>query len=267
MTGAMFGIIGGVIGGAIAAGSINAGQKRTSSVTRQHRNIVAPLIRRNIEGALAGTGKLPASTGKPGEVELRLKSVNHGLGHSGGQRFAPIVAARYELWDGKGKRIYKGAKEGTSEVGWTQAEYHAKPQLYVDGLERASQAMGRDLAIEMIDELEEWLEQTLKLQPGPSTPARTTHARHGNEHCEAPDRSFGHGGGAHRIHSGQRILTAAVLRMQNEVPRGKGPAINRKGKSEWTSELIDQRCVTRIGKTESGDPRHLRGDVRNAVIN
>ena len=158
VTGAMFGFIGGMVGGAIAAGSIHAGQKRIGSVTRQHRHAVAPIIRRNIEGALAGTGKLPASPGKAGAVELRLKSVNHGLGHSGGQRFAPLVAARYELWDAKGKRIYKGAKGGTSEVGWTLMEYQAKPELYLNGLERASQAMGRDLAVEMIDELEEWLE-------------------------------------------------------------------------------------------------------------
>src|SRR5688500_16636581 len=93
MTGAMCGLMAGVIGGAIAAGSIHSGQKRFEPVTRQHRNAIGPIIQRNIQTALTQTGKLPASTGKSSEIQLRLKSVNHGVGHAGGQRFAPMVAA------------------------------------------------------------------------------------------------------------------------------------------------------------------------------
>ena len=64
-------------------------------------------------------------------------------------------AARYELWDSTGKRIYKGFKGGTSGVAWSRAEYEARPQLYVDGLELASQTLGREIASEVVDELEE----------------------------------------------------------------------------------------------------------------
>jgi hypothetical protein len=158
LAGAMFGIIGGVVGGGIAAASMSSGQHRFRHVTRHHSATIAAIIQKNAERALATIGKLPVSVGAPGEAELRLKTVNFGVSHPGRQRFAATVSATYELWDANGKRIFKGVKAAPSDIAWTRAEYEANPRLYADGVERAAELLGRQIAAEVVEELEYWLE-------------------------------------------------------------------------------------------------------------
>ena len=158
LTGAMFGIVRAVVGASVAAASQSSGQKRFRSVTGPHRAGIKTVVQKVIERNLSSSGKLPAS--KPGakDAEVRLTWLNYGVTHTGQQRFAAIIMGRYEIWDASGKRILKNkaGKTGRSTSSWTSADYNANPRLYTEALSSASEALGRQIADEVVEELEWW---------------------------------------------------------------------------------------------------------------
>ena len=138
MVGAQFGLIGGLVGGSIAAVSIDKGRKRFATVTEPHRPYVATVLRAKMEDGLKQTGKLPLVSGTAPGGGVRFDRIQYGVAHAGEQRFSAIISGEVQVYEPNGAEVWHKLATGGSEVTFTLDEAKANPRVFQTAIEDAA---------------------------------------------------------------------------------------------------------------------------------
>lgn len=145
VVGAQFGLIGGFVGGAIAASNIKSGVKRWAPVTGGRQAQVLQLVRGGVEKQFVESGKLRVSAQGPSDARLAFTSITYGVSHGGKQRFHAAVSAALQMEKPDGKVVWKTGAFATSADQRTIQEFQQHPEAYSAALGDAAGQVVRKL--------------------------------------------------------------------------------------------------------------------------
>jgi hypothetical protein len=144
--GAQFGLVGALVGEAVAASSEGAGRKRFEKVVLSSPLNVRSLVHANFVRTLEGS-KLFALTPSNADAAFRLDVISYGVSPVNGSELGGEIVAEAVLTDRAGKEIWNRRERAVSNTTGPLEAYEATPRLWPQVIEEAAQKLSRQLVL------------------------------------------------------------------------------------------------------------------------
>jgi hypothetical protein len=144
--GGSFGLVGALVGEAVAAGSEGAGRKRFDPVVAASPVDVRRLVHENFVRTLEGSKLFTLTPANP-DATFSLNVTSYGVAPVDDNRLGGAIAAQATMRDRAGKQIWSRSTVAFSDTSADLEQYEATPRLWNQVMGEAAQKLARQLVL------------------------------------------------------------------------------------------------------------------------
>ncbi len=141
------GIVGGLLGFAIGAGSEGPGFKRFDAAAKKNPIDIKTLVRHDMENALRTATFLKMSPTPNADLTLRIEVQAYGVGPVHERQLGAVIVAKATLVGRDGKEIWNKDEWAASDTTTMLENLEANPSLWPKMAKEASQALAKQMIL------------------------------------------------------------------------------------------------------------------------